>query len=184
MATETFKTLREVALAIDTVKCSIDGMKGQLALMNLVFAGYAATSIGAFSYFYIDSKSTTAALLRIEILHQAGFDGIDKRFDGNDERFDAVAKRFDGVDKRFDAVAKRFDGVDKRLDGVDKRFDGLDKRLDGMDKRMDAIDKRIDGIDKRMDSMDNKLGQILGLLQPKRQGLLGGDARADPAGTH
>ena len=49
---------------------------------------------------------------------------------------------------------------------------------------MDAIDKRIDGIDKRMDSMDNKLGQILGLLQPKRQGLLGGDARADPAGTH
>ena len=156
MATETFKTLREVALAIDTVKCSIDGMKGQLALMNLVFAGYAATSIGAFSYFYIDSKSTTAALLRIEILHQAGFDGIDKRFDG----------------------------VDKRLDGVDKRFDGLDKRLDGMDKRMDAIDKRIDGIDKRMDSMDNKLGQILGLLQPKRQGLLGGDARADPAGTH
>ena len=156
MATETFKSFREVALAIDTVKCSIDGMKGQLALMNLVFAGYAATSIGAFSYFYIDSKSTTAALLRIEILHQAGFDGIDKRFDG----------------------------VDKRLDGVDKRFDGLDKRLDGMDKRMDAIDKRIDGIDKRMDSMDNKLGQILGLLQPKRQGLLGGDARADPAGTH
>ena len=170
MATETFKTLREVALAIDTVKCSIDGMKGQLALMIVVFAGYAATSIGAFSYFYIDSKSTTAALLRIEILHQARFDGIDKRFDGNDER--------------FDAVAKRFDGVDKRLDGVDKRFDGLDKRLDGMDKRMDAIDKRIDGIDKRMDSMDNKLGQILGLLQPKRQGLLGGDARADPAGTH
>jgi hypothetical protein len=116
MATENFKTLWEVAIAIDGLKSSIEGIKGQLALMSLVFAGFAAASIGAFGYFFVDSKSSATALVRIETLQQA-------------------------QNMRFDSIEKRLDNVERRLD------------------------------------------QIVGLLQPKQQGLLGGRASVDPAGT-
>jgi hypothetical protein len=66
MATETFKTLREVAIAIDGVKCVIEGVKSQLALMTLVFAGFAATSVTAFAYFFMVSVSNSTAIVRIE----------------------------------------------------------------------------------------------------------------------
>src|SRR5262245_48822437 len=115
MATENFKTLREVAIAIDGLKTSIDGIRGQLALMTLVFAGFAAASVGAFGYFFIDSKSSATALVRIETLQQA----------------------------------------------QNMRFDSLEKRLDNVERRLD---------------------QIVGLLQPKQQGQLGGRASVDPAG--
>ena len=35
MAAENYKTLREVAIAIDGLKTAIEGIKGQLALMSL-----------------------------------------------------------------------------------------------------------------------------------------------------
>ena len=115
MATENFKTLREVAIAIDGLKTSIEGIRGQLALMTPVFAGFAAASVGAFGYFFIDSKSSATALVRIETLQQA----------------------------------------------QNMRFDSLEKRLDNVERRLD---------------------QIVGLLQPKQQGQLGGRASIDPAG--
>ena len=123
MATENFKTLREVAIAIDGLKSSIEGIKGQLALMTLVFAGFAAASIGAFGYFFVDSKSSATALVRIETLQQA----------------------------------------------QNMRFDSIEKRMDSMENRLGTIERRLD--------------QIVGLLQPKQQGLLGGRASVDLAGT-
>src|SRR5262245_15943465 len=105
MATETFKTFREVAIAIDGVKCVIEGVKSQLALMTLVFAGFAATSVGAFGYFFMVSVSNSTAIIRIET-----------RLNEHDTRFEEIGKRFDEIGKRFDGVDARFDRIDRRLD--------------------------------------------------------------------
>jgi hypothetical protein len=77
MAAENFKTLREVAIAVEGVKSVIDGIKSQLALMTLVFAGFAAASVGAFGYFFVISVSNATAIVRIE----TRLDGIEKRLD-------------------------------------------------------------------------------------------------------
>jgi tetrahydromethanopterin S-methyltransferase subunit G len=114
MATETFKTLREVAIAIDGVKCVIEGVKSQLALMTLVFAVFAATSVTAFAYFFMVSVSNSTAIVRIET-----------RLDGHDARFDEIGKRFDEIGKRFDSVDKRFEGVDARFDRIDRRLEQI-----------------------------------------------------------
>jgi hypothetical protein len=93
MATENFKTLREVAIAIDGVKSVIEGIKSQLALMTLVFAGFAAASVAAFGYFFVISVSNTTAIARLEAgqeAHTVRFDGIDKRLDGIERRVDQV----------------------------------------------------------------------------------------------
>ena len=124
MATENFKTLREVAIAIDGVKSVIEGIKSQLALMTLVFAGFAAASVAAFGYFFVISVSNTTAIARLEAgqeAHTIRFDGIDKRFDGIDRRFDGIDKRFDGIE----TDTKRIDGIENRLDGIEKRLDQI-----------------------------------------------------------
>jgi hypothetical protein len=84
MAAENFKTLREVAIAVEGVKSVIEGIKSQLALMTLVFAGFAAASVGAFGYFFVDSRSIAMAIVRIETRQEAQntrLDGIEKRLD-------------------------------------------------------------------------------------------------------
>jgi tetrahydromethanopterin S-methyltransferase subunit G len=124
MATENFKTLREVAIAIDGVKSVIEGIKSQLALMTLVFAGFAAASVAAFGYFFVISVSNATAIARLEAgqeAHTIRFDGIDKRFDGIDKRFDGIDKRFDGIE----TDTKRIDGIENRLDGIEKRLDQI-----------------------------------------------------------
>jgi hypothetical protein len=117
MATENFRTLREGAIAIDGVKSVIEGIKSQLALMTLVFAGFAAASVGAFGYFFVVSVINSTAIVRIETLQEA---------------------------------------QNMRLEGIEKRLDNVERRLD----------------------------QIVGLLQPKQQGLLGGRASVDAPGGH
>ena len=82
------QNLREVAIAIDGVKSVIEGIKSQLALMTLVFAGFAAASVAAFGYFFVISVSNTTAIARLEAgqeAHTIRFDGIDKRLDGIDK---------------------------------------------------------------------------------------------------
>jgi tetrahydromethanopterin S-methyltransferase subunit G len=117
MATENFKTLREVAIAIDGVKSVIEGIKSQLALMTLVFAGFAAASVAAFGYFFVISVSNTTAIARLE----AGQEAHTIRFDGIDKRFDGIDKRFDGIE----TDTKRIDGIENRLDGIEKRLDQI-----------------------------------------------------------
>lgn len=110
MATENFKTLREVAIAIDGVKSVIEGIKSQLALMTLVFAGFAAASVAAFGYFFVISVSNTTAIARLEAgqeAHTIRFDGIDKRFDG----IETDTKRIDGIENRLDGIEKRLDQI-------------------------------------------------------------------------
>jgi hypothetical protein len=88
-----FQNPREVAIAIDGLKTAIEGIKGQLALMSLVFAGYAAASLGAFGYFFVDSRSGAMAIVRIETRQEAQntrLDGIEKRLDGIERRLDHI----------------------------------------------------------------------------------------------
>ncbi|MET0483599.1 MAG: hypothetical protein ABWZ27_11870 [Aestuariivirgaceae bacterium] len=68
--------------------------------MTLVFAGFAATSVAAFAYFFMVSVSNSTAIVRIET-----------RLDGHDARFDEIGKRFDGVDARFDRIDRRLDQI-------------------------------------------------------------------------
>ena len=63
-----------------------------------------------------NNRQLAEALLTLVNTVEVGFEQVDQRFDGVDQRLDAMDKRFDGVDQRLDAMDKRFDGVDRKLD--------------------------------------------------------------------
>jgi tetrahydromethanopterin S-methyltransferase subunit G len=110
MAAETFKTLRKVAIAIDGVKCVIEGINARLALMTLVFAGFAAVSVGAFGYFFMVSVSNATGIARLEAGQEA-----------HNVRLAGIEKRLDGIETH----TKRIDGIENRLDGIEKRLDQI-----------------------------------------------------------
>jgi archaellum component FlaC len=111
-----------------------------------------------------------------------GFDAIDQRFDGVDQRFDAVDQRFDGVDRRFDAVDQRFDAVDRRFEGVDQRRDAVDRTFEAVDHRLDKADQRFDAVDQRFDELKRHfdvVGESLrGDIRLVAEGLVGADERS------
>ena len=74
----------------------------------------------------------------------AGFEGVNSRFNGVDSRFDSVDSRFDRVDSRFGSVDSRFDRVDSRFDSVDSRLTALERDVSDVRERLTRVETLLD----------------------------------------
>lgn len=80
-------------------------------------------------------------------LHEAmatGFDRIEQRFNGVDQRFDRLEQRVGTVEQRLDRLEQRVGGLEQRIGDLDHRmmlrFDEVGARLDGHQRRIAAVE--------------------------------------------
>jgi hypothetical protein len=79
---------------------------------------------------------------RQEQRFNAGFDAIDRRFEGIDQRFDRQEQRFNA---RFDRIEQRLDLHNTQFASIDQRFVSIDERFVSTDDRFDEL-KRHTGV--------------------------------------
>lgn len=72
----------------------------------------------------------------------AGFDGVNSRFNDVNSRFDSVDSRFDSVDSRFDSVDSRFDNVDSRLTALERDVSDVRERLTRVETLLDVKNRK------------------------------------------
>ncbi len=157
---EEFQSGREVGLALEAFRTSIDGQRDQLILMKWVIGGSSAVAVTIFAYLFAVNTQTTVTTARIE-----------SRFDVVDEQFNTVNQRVEDLDQRLDervkAVNEQFKGVDERFKAVDQRFDTLQNTMNQRFETMQrTMDQRFDSVDKRLETLTTL---ITTLLPPKQK---------------
>jgi len=60
----------------------------------------------------------------------------------------------------FQTVNERIDGLDERFGRLDQRVSGLDERFGRLDQRVSGLDERVTRLGERLDGLDHKLGQF------------------------
>jgi hypothetical protein len=84
----------------------------------------------------------------IEELHRTvveGFQRVEARLAGHDERFDRMDERFDRMDERFDRMDARFDRMDARFETIETRIreesETMRRHFDVMVEKVEAAVK-------------------------------------------
>ena len=185
---EEFQSGREVGLALEALRTSIDGQRDQLILMKWVIGGSSAVAVTIFAYLFAVNTQTTVTTARIE----SRFDVVDEQFktvnqrfedldQRLDERFKTVNEQFKFVNEQFKVVNEQFKGVNEQFKGVNEQFKGVDERFKAVDQRFDTLqntmnqrfetmqrtmDQRFDSVDKRLETLTTL---ITTLLPPKQK---------------
>jgi DNA anti-recombination protein RmuC len=178
---EEFQSGREVGLALEAFRTSIDGQRDQLILMKWVIGGSSAVAVTIFAYLFAVNTQTTVTTARIE----SRFDVVDEQFktvnqlfedldQRLDERFKAVNEQFKAVNEQFKVVNEQFKVVNEQFKGVDERFKAVDQRFDTLQNTMNqrfetmqrTMDQRFDSVDKRLETLTTL---ITTLLPPKQK---------------
>jgi archaellum component FlaC len=180
---EEFQSGREVGLALEAFRTSIDGQRDQLILMKWVIGGSSAVAVTIFAYLFAVNTQTTVTTARIE----SRFDLVDEHFrsaaERSDEQFKMVSEQFKTVNQQFKTVNQqfktvnqRFEDLDQRLDerfkGVDEQFKvvneqfkGVNEQFKGVDERFKAVDQRFKAVDQRFDNLQNTMNQRFETMQ-------------------
>jgi exonuclease VII large subunit len=164
---EEFQSGREVGLALEAFRTSIDGQRDQLILMKWVIGGSSAVAVTIFAYLFAVNTQTTVTTARIE----SRFDVVDEQFKTVNQRFEDLDQRLDerfkAVNEQFKAVNEQFKGVDERFKAVDQRFDTLQNTMNQRFETMQrTMDQRFDSVDKRLETLTTL---ITTLLPPKQK---------------
>jgi DNA anti-recombination protein RmuC len=164
---EEFQSGREVGLALEAFRTSIDGQRDQLILMKWVIGGSSAVAVTIFAYLFAVNTQTTVTTARIE----SRFDLVDEHFrsaaERSDEQFKMVSEQFKTVNQQFKGVNEQFKGVDERFKAVDQRFDTLQNTMKQRFETMQrTMDQRFDSVDKRLETLTTL---ITTLLPPKQK---------------
>jgi exonuclease VII large subunit len=159
---EEFQSGREVGLALEAFRTSIDGQRDQLILMKWVIGGSSAVAVTIFAYLFIVNTQTTVTTARIE----SRFDVVDEQFKTVNQRFEDLDQRLDerfkAVNEQFKAVNEQFKAVNEQFKAVDQQFKTVDQRFETMQRTMN---QRFDAVDKRLET----LTMLLSNLVPPKQ---------------
>jgi exonuclease VII large subunit len=173
---EEFQSGREVGLALEAFRTSIDGQRDQLILMKWVIGGSSAVAVTIFAYLFAVNTQTTVTTARIE----SRFDLVDEHFrsaaERSDEQFKMVSEQFKTVNQQFKAVNQRFEDLDQRLDDrfkvvneqfkvVNEQFKGVNEQFKGVNEQFKGVDERFKAVDQRFDTLQNTMNQRFETMQ-------------------
>jgi flagellar capping protein FliD len=166
---EEFQSRREVGLALEAFRTSIDGQRDQLILMKWVIGGSSAVAVTIFAYLFAVNTQTTVTTARIE----SRFDLVDEHFrsaaERSDEQFKMVSEQFKTVNQQFKAVNQRFEDLDQRLDDrfkvVNEQFKVVNEQFKGVNEQFKGVDERFKAVDQRFDTLQNTMNQRFETMQ-------------------
>ncbi|HEX3216247.1 MAG TPA: hypothetical protein VHR67_05240 [Aestuariivirgaceae bacterium] len=173
---EEFQSGREVGLALEAFRTSIDGQRDQLILMKWVIGGSSAVAVTIFAYLFAVNTQTTVTTARIE----SRFDLVDEHFrsaaERSDEQFKMVSEQFKTVNQQFKTVNQQFKTVNQRFEDLDQRLDDrfkvvneqfkvVNEQFKGVNEQFKGVDERFKAVDQRFDTLQNTMNQRFETMQ-------------------